>query len=182
MPAPTPSKDWIDVLSALLTPTIAVVGSWIAIQQWRINRIRLKHELFDRKWNQFVAIKEFLATVLTSGKVEEEDRMNLLRGTRGSVFIFDTTISDFVSEIHSHALQLEHLQVIGFTSMFEAQIERSGQTEHERQEILDWLTEQFHSLEDRFAPYLELEERFQWPPKWIAWIFNKIRIKKNPAT
>ena len=40
---------WLEMSKALLTPTIAVVGTIIALQQWRINRIGLRHDLFDRR-------------------------------------------------------------------------------------------------------------------------------------
>jgi hypothetical protein len=28
-------KDWIDILQALMTPTVAIFGSYIAYQQWQ---------------------------------------------------------------------------------------------------------------------------------------------------
>jgi len=40
-------KDWVEYLSALLTPTIAILGSIIGFQLWRTNSKRLKHELFE---------------------------------------------------------------------------------------------------------------------------------------
>ncbi len=33
-------KDWIDVLTALLTPTIAIAGIWISFFQWKLSKIR----------------------------------------------------------------------------------------------------------------------------------------------
>jgi hypothetical protein len=58
--------DWIDVLSALLTPTIAILGIYIAYQQWRTNKNRLKLELFDKRYEIFTNIKKFIANILTS--------------------------------------------------------------------------------------------------------------------
>lgn len=43
-------KDWIDVLSALLVPTIAIVGTVIAFLQWRTAHQRRKDDLFDRRY------------------------------------------------------------------------------------------------------------------------------------
>ena len=82
-------KSWIDILSALLVPTIAIIASSIAFLQWRINRCRLKHELFDRRYQQFTVIKEFLGSIMTSGKVYSDEENKYLTGTRGIRFIFD---------------------------------------------------------------------------------------------
>jgi len=42
-------KDWVDILTALLTPTVAILGVTIAYQQWRLNSKKFKHELYDRR-------------------------------------------------------------------------------------------------------------------------------------
>jgi len=49
-------KGWVDILSALLVPTIAIFGSLIGFQQWRTNTKRLKHELFDRRYEPLSTI------------------------------------------------------------------------------------------------------------------------------
>ncbi len=66
-------KDWVDYLSALLVPTIAILGSIIAFQQWRTNTKRLKHELFDRRYEQFTVVLEFLGSIMTSGKSKQDE-------------------------------------------------------------------------------------------------------------
>lgn len=43
--------SWIQIFKALLTPVVAILGVYIAYQQWRTNRTRLKHELFDRRYS-----------------------------------------------------------------------------------------------------------------------------------
>jgi len=50
-------KDWVDYLAALLTPTIAILGVYFARQQWKTNRRRLKNELFDRRYEYFIAVR-----------------------------------------------------------------------------------------------------------------------------
>lgn len=42
---------------------IAIFGSLIAFLQWRTNHTRLKHELFERRFSQFVIIKKFLGSI-----------------------------------------------------------------------------------------------------------------------
>ena len=59
------SKDWIDLLTALLAPTIAIAGIAIAAFQWKLSKDRYKHELFDKRWEQFSAILDFMGKART---------------------------------------------------------------------------------------------------------------------
>ena len=46
---PSASLSWIDILAALLTPTIALIALYIAYQQYKINQQRLRHETYERR-------------------------------------------------------------------------------------------------------------------------------------
>ena len=100
-------KDWVDIMTALLTPTIAVLGSVIAILQWRINRFRLKHELFDKRYDIYTAAMAFLVSIIQNGKVKEEDRLHFLAGTKGAKFLFPGKLNEYLDQIHSKACDLQ---------------------------------------------------------------------------
>lgn len=51
--------NWINVLSALLTPTIAIAGSVIAWLQYRTNSQKRKNDLFDRRYNFYQTLEKF---------------------------------------------------------------------------------------------------------------------------
>ncbi len=42
-------KDYVDVLSALLTPFIAIITTYIAYQNYRNAKLKLRHELYDKR-------------------------------------------------------------------------------------------------------------------------------------
>ena len=46
-------RDWIDILQALLTPTIALIAVGIGLAQWWTARNRLKLDLFDTRWSVY---------------------------------------------------------------------------------------------------------------------------------
>lgn len=52
-----PEKTWIDILTALLTPTLAVFGSLIAYLQWRTNELKRKNDYFDRRYNFYKKVE-----------------------------------------------------------------------------------------------------------------------------
>ncbi len=91
----------IDIFTALLTPIIAITAIFIGALQWRINKIRLKHELFDRRWEQFIAVRDHLWLIARkAGKTTQEEEDEFAIKTTGCQFIFDTDIDKFVYEIY----------------------------------------------------------------------------------
>jgi hypothetical protein len=129
-------KDWVDIFSALLLPVIAILGSFIAYQQWRINKTRLQHELFDRKYLIFEATKEFIYTVMADVSVKDSDRYAFLQKTKGSQFIFDASIVTYLEELHKKSLQLKCY---------------GTKQDHEKvHDLLIWFTEQLSSIDETF--------------------------------
>ena len=145
----------MDYLSALLVPTIAILGSVIGFQQWRTNTKRLKHELFDRRYEQFVAVREFLGSIMTSGKSKPEEQFKYLTGTRGMRFVFDKDIAEYIEkEIWHLAIELECL-----SSELEGVPvgEERSKNVHRQAKIKKLLYKELGSLEDKFAKYLQLQ-------------------------
>jgi hypothetical protein len=77
---------WTQVLSALLTPTIAVIVAIIAYRQWKTAQNRLKLDLFDRRFAVYDAARNLLSSVMTSGEAKNDEMLKFLRSyARGQV-------------------------------------------------------------------------------------------------
>jgi hypothetical protein len=50
---------WVQVLQALAVPVIAAAGAWVALQQMHIARVKLQHDLYDRRYAVFEAVRRF---------------------------------------------------------------------------------------------------------------------------
>lgn len=147
-------RDWVNYLSALLVPTIAILGSIIAYLQWRTNSNRLKHELFDRRYEQFTVVRDFIGSIMTSGKSKPDEQFKYLSGTRGMRFIFDKEIASYVDEkIWNLAVELEcldsELEGVPVGEERSKNVKRQG-------EIKKQLNRELQSLEEKFAKYLQL--------------------------
>lgn len=146
-------KDWVDIMTALLTPTIAILGSLIAFFQWRINRLRLKHELFDKRYEVYASAMAFVGYVVQVGKVAEEERIKFLIGTKGARFLFPEEIYEYLDKIHSKACELQCLQ---------AELEGLGGSEKgaknikEQCEIKKWFNLQLGEITKQVQSYMTL--------------------------
>jgi len=150
------NKGWVDYFSALLVPTIAILGSIIAFQQWRTNTKRLRHELFDRRYEQFIIIREFLGSIMSSGKSKQEEQVKFLVGTKGMRFIFDKEIAQYVDKkIWYLAIDLEtldaELEGVPVGEIRSANVKKQS-------EIKKQLHEELKTLEEKFAKYLQLKD------------------------
>lgn len=82
--AVTQQYTWIDISTALLTPTIAIIAVAIGGLQWWTNRNRLKLELFDKRYEIYDATRNLLGRITQRGSPSDEDLFTYLIKTRGS--------------------------------------------------------------------------------------------------
>jgi hypothetical protein len=148
------THDWVDYLSALLTPTIAIAAVAIGLLQWRTNRNRLKHELFDRRYEQFEAVRDFLGSIMGSGRALDDKQADFSFKTRGLRFIYDKKLADYIdSNIWGPAVDLAslHSELEG-VSVGE---ERSKNLQ-KQSKIKKNLNREFQNLDSLFSKYLQL--------------------------
>ena len=86
---------WTAYLSALLTPTVAVLGSLIAYRQWRLAQNKLKLDLFDRRFSVFEAARSLIASIMTSGKAKDEEVFKFLFATREAKWLLDSSVAEY---------------------------------------------------------------------------------------
>ena len=142
-------RDWIDVLQALLTPTLAFFGILIAWLQWRTNDQRLKHERFGSRHAVVQALRHFLQSIVVKGDVSEDERLNFLSASAGSRFIFDKNISEYLSEVHDKAVDLQTARRESAAPQKEEKVELIKQ----QSEIKHWVIAQLRSVDENFAGF-----------------------------
>lgn len=54
---------WVSLSSALLTPTIAITGIYIAYRQWKTNDLKRQNDLFDRRYEFYIRFRNWWLSV-----------------------------------------------------------------------------------------------------------------------
>jgi hypothetical protein len=148
-------SHWTQILSALLTPTIAVVVAMIAYRQWRTAQNRLKLDLFDRRFAVYDAARNLISSILTSGKVKDEETLKFLTRTREVKWLLNDGIAEyFDKEIWGQAVELETLDTE--LQILTVQAERVSNVK-KRSEIKKWFRDQYKVLDEKFTPFLNLK-------------------------
>ncbi|GJM04048.1 MAG: hypothetical protein DHS20C09_00390 [marine bacterium B5-7] len=140
-------KPLIDFFVALIPIALAILGSYIAIQQYRTNRKKLKIELFDKRYAVFIAINQYLGVVMRDVSVDHSQRSEYLAGTRGAEFLFKKEITEYIDEIWSKSIDL--------CTWAEDELTSTHATE--RGEHMKWFGRQFSEIDERFKKYMQLE-------------------------
>lgn len=145
-------KDWIDVLSALLTPIIAIVAIAIGFLQWHINRSRLKNDLFNRRIELYEIITNYITDCLIHSEKTHGKEIKFLRDTKHARFIFNKKIASFVDEIYEKSVDLN------FCHRREQQLEGPSLKkvlENEKQ-ITKWFRNELRNIQLKFEKFLKL--------------------------
>jgi hypothetical protein len=148
--------DWgkiIPILSAMLTPAIALLAAYIAWQQHKVNRNQFRLGLFERRYRLFDSTGKLIGTVLGRGRIVDADLKEFLWDTKESDFLFGADIKTYLNELYSKASDVYALE----NPVEEEQREKRKQT-------LLWFSGQGDELKKKFGKYMAFRES-----DWSLW-------------
>jgi hypothetical protein len=151
----TADPHWTTYLAALLTPTVAILGSLIAYRQWRLAQNKLKLDLFDRRFAVYDAARTLLASIMTSGRAKDEEVYKFMAATREAKWLLNSAIDEyFEKQLYHKAINLQTLAAelegvpVG---------EERTKNVHAQAELKKWFMAQYEVLDEKFSPFLQLE-------------------------
>lgn len=153
-------KDWIDILLAMLTPTIAILGIYIAYQQMRTNHRnqetnskRFKHELYERRFDIYIEAATLLRNiVLLGGNVTDNMLTKYWSSINASQFLLSEELTAYLEELGDKAEDLK-------TKIIEGQgTDNLANCAKERSELKKWFHAQRGVLNEKFYNFLKLDD------------------------
>ena len=147
-------------LQAIATVFIGIAGLTIAYQQKRLADIRLRHDLFDRRYAVLNAARTVAAIVMREGTVKNEQVFEFLRGSADASFILDDKIASYMNEMKEKAFRLNYVE--GIIARHKGDEEYNKAVDASAA-LCVWFSEQFDILVVKFQPFLQLER------KWVLW-------------
>lgn len=103
---PSSEQSWIDTMSALLVPLIAIIGIYIAYQQYRINRQRLRHETYERRLAVYKAVQRYLSEILRDCKTSYDRALQFNSEASEATFLFDQSVQQKIDEIYLKSIDM----------------------------------------------------------------------------
>jgi hypothetical protein len=144
---------------AVVTIVVAIVGAVIAWGQFSLARMRMQHDLYDRRYKLFDGARTLVAEILMEGRSTNKQILTYLRDTNDAIFLLDRSTVAYMKELEEQARRLAFLGTILAT---DDHPNRDAAADEEA-ELLQWFTGQFEVLIDEFKPFLQLNK------PWWRW-------------
>ena len=167
---------FLELTSGLLTPLIAIITTYVAIQQYNLNkkdsrlsiefeehnekleRNKLKLELYNKRYRIFQLSKDMLYKNYTE-KVTQIEIKNFKLSTNESSFLFESDITLYVEKIRQKAFALMHMRGKLEDEPFNYPPGSAKQRKlsEEKGDLEDWFRFEYENVEMQFERYLSLK-------------------------
>jgi hypothetical protein len=152
---------WLQDVQAVAVVLIALIGAWIAYQQMHIAAVRLRFDLYQKRYAVFEAARRLLAEVKKHPTGLDFDLEAYDLGTADAVFLFLHTddLSNYLGELREHAINLRDLNKRLFPPMNFGTVAADDEKRlsEERNKELDWFGNQTTELVKQFKPFLRFD-------------------------
>src|SRR5438309_615396 len=101
--------DWsyaAEISKALLTQAIGIVTVYIAYQQYRNNKSKLRQELYDRWLALWTTVAELISKTQQMETLDGLYLNQFLQKTRESYFLFGPKVDKFVTQLYRNGVDL----------------------------------------------------------------------------
>lgn len=149
-------KQVLEILSALLTPTIGVVGVVVLVNQYRLERLRWRLALFDKRYAVYLAVSRFLSNIMATANVTNDQLFTFLRETRDQEFLFGKEIHDFIDKLYLRGVDLD---TVNKTLESTPVGEERNRLVDQSSKIFHWFRDQFAESRKLFGEYLSIDKK-----------------------
>ena len=147
----------VAIFSALLTPLIAIIATYIAWQQWQGNRQKLRFDQYEKRLRIYQEVVKMLGLIMREADAKFEDLMAFRANTAEADFLFGPEIPKHIDEIFSRSLKLR-TAIKQYRDVYQENLPGYDPVKiaDESEQQLQWLTIQFEPTKQKFAKYLKV--------------------------
>ena len=147
----------IQLLSALLTPVIAVVTTYIAVQQYRTSRLKFKLEMFEKRYAIYQGVKNFILSAVREANLSNDDFFKFNEETQDAFFLFGERVEKYIDELRSKGSRLRYLNERLSDQSLPIGEERSKLAKEDA-ELNTWFGNQLLESKQVFKKYLRVPQ------------------------
>lgn len=151
---PQSAPHWSTILAALLTPTIALLGALIAMNQWLTARRKLKLDLYEKRSVVYEVVRSTIGQIIATGKTNQDIERDFLVGISGAKWLFNKKMVKYLNEeIWSEIVNLDMIQ-----AMTDGALPSEERLKYikDNSEAKIRLNKKLQEIDDKFSPFLSL--------------------------
>jgi len=149
---------WVDIIvkltPALVTLVVGAIAAGIAFLQYKINREKLRLDLFSKRLEAYEKLQEFYTSVLREGTVKDAALPVLAEARYKSRFIFGDEIEEMFEVIWKKAVDIRTLRsrLYGPDSL-PVGPDRTNACDKEH-DLIVWMMDEMKTAPLKYAKYL----------------------------
>jgi hypothetical protein len=143
---------WLQYLTALLTPLVAALGIWIAFNQWKTARMKLKLDLFDKRLAVYEVVQTAVRRAVVQKHFSEDMLAEYVQGIAGARWLYDREMKMALFDLFELLCRIQPYCELPD----DASEEEQGILLSRESEAMEKIEEQWAALDARFAPFLTL--------------------------
>jgi hypothetical protein len=154
----------IAILSACLVPLVAIVTTYIAWQQFRISRNKLKLDLYDKRYDFYSKLYSLIEEIHIKAEMPMTALVEFRKNYSLGTFLFDSKIRVVIEQVYTKSFRHEQIKDKlyrndGTMKEFKSENEMNALV-NEKVEILDWFLKlDFVNLQNLFRKYFLLSNK-----------------------
>jgi hypothetical protein len=148
----------MEILSGLLTPLIALIVAYIAWQQLKTNRDKVRLALYEKRFAVYLGLKNLLVKIPQVGGVGIKEIIEYNVSTGEAEFLFGRDVLDYLLLIRKKAAHLMTTTKQLASNDLPLGEERS-KIAKEQEDLSNWFTDQFDEAIKIFSPYLRFAHK-----------------------
>jgi hypothetical protein len=148
------NMQFIQLLSAILTLVIAIVTTYIAIQQ---HRMKFVLEMFEKRYAVYQGVKNFILSAVRYANLSNDDFFKFNEETQDAFFLFDESAEKYIDNLRSKGAKLRYLnEKLSDQNLLIG--EERGKLATEEAELNIWFGNQLLESKQVFKKYLHISQ------------------------
>jgi hypothetical protein len=143
------SSAFLSIALGMSSIVTGIIVAYIAWQQWKTNKQRLKAELYDRRFMAYETLMDTIGEAMRNGDISDEQLQKFNIQRRNSHFLFGEKLYEFLEEIYNKLVDLQ--------TMNRASTDEKAKNAKKKADLMVWLYDQIGIARDKFQDDLSVE-------------------------
>jgi len=150
-----------EIIEVILTLIIGFLAVYIACQQHRTAKDKLRLDLYEKRFSVYNGFKQTIDEIEEKSGISHGGFVNFFSKTNESDFLFDSDIIDYKNIFKKNLIRLQQLS--GKLSNSQLPVgEKRINLSNENEQLSNWFLDQPEEIKNRFNKYLKFKKIIQF--------------------
>ncbi len=131
----------------------------VAVFQWRLEKQKWRLSLYDKRFETYRAVMEFVSLMVHQAKCTHADEIAFLQKASQNRFLFEADIQAYIELIYKQSVEKNHLQQALANSRGDSRLDHRKTLAEQSHALSLWFGDQFKVAEAKFGRYISITER-----------------------